>query len=55
MIGFNLCFMGMHVMGMFGLPRRVCVYEPCFQGLNSVSRIGGIFSVFSGFFLLYIL
>lgn len=55
MLGFNLCFFPMHFLGIYGLPRRVCSYEPCFQWVNTVCRVGGIFSVFSGFTLIYVI
>nr|QJP05723.1 cytochrome c oxidase subunit I [Clonorchis sinensis] len=54
MTGFNLCFFPMHFLGVYGLPRRVCSYEPCFQWLNTLCSMGAIFSVFSGFTLMYI-
>lgn len=55
MLGFNLCFFPMHFLGLHGLPRRVCVYEPCFQWLNTLARFGALLSVFSGFMLVFIL
>nr|QDA21736.1 cytochrome c oxidase subunit 1 [Amphimerus sp. JM-2019] len=55
MVGFNLCFFPMHFLGVYGLPRRVCSYEPCFQWMNTLCSIGGLLSVFSGFMLMYIL
>nr|ATY45994.1 cytochrome oxidase subunit 1 [Haplorchis taichui]AYV63041.1 cytochrome c oxidase subunit I [Haplorchis taichui] len=55
MVGFNLCFFPMHFLGFQGLPRRVCVYEPCFQWLNTMASLGGLLSVFSGFMLAFIL
>lgn len=54
MLGFNLCFFPMHFLGLHGLPRRVCVYEACFQKLKTLARMGGLVSVFSGFTLVYI-
>nr|AKP94295.1 cytochrome c oxidase subunit I [Diplostomum pseudospathaceum] len=54
MVGFNLCFFPMHYTGMYGLPRRVCVYDPAFFKLNLISNIGGLISVMSAFFLFYI-
>nr|QFS16012.1 cytochrome oxidase subunit I [Clonorchis sinensis] len=54
MTGFNLCFFPMHFLGVYGLPRRLCSYEPCFQWLNTLCSMGAIFSVFSGFTLMYI-
>nr|YP_010461155.1 cytochrome c oxidase subunit I [Carassotrema koreanum]UUF92004.1 cytochrome c oxidase subunit I [Carassotrema koreanum] len=55
MVGFNLCFFPMHFMGVYGLPRRVCCYEPSFYWLNAVATTGGLISVMSGFTLLFIL
>nr|QFS15968.1 cytochrome oxidase subunit I [Metagonimus suifunensis]QFS15969.1 cytochrome oxidase subunit I [Metagonimus suifunensis]QFS15970.1 cytochrome oxidase subunit I [Metagonimus suifunensis]QFS15971.1 cytochrome oxidase subunit I [Metagonimus suifunensis]QFS15972.1 cytochrome oxidase subunit I [Metagonimus suifunensis] len=55
MTGFNLCFFPMHFLGLHGLPRRVCSYEPCFQWLNTMASIGGLISIFSGFMLIFIL
>ncbi len=41
-IGFNLTFFPMHLMGLYGMPRRVYTYEPDFglTGLNLVSTVG---------------
>ncbi|KAA3669755.1 COX1 (mitochondrion) [Paragonimus westermani] len=55
MLGFNLCFFPMHYLGAYGLPRRVCNYEPAFQSLNNVSSVGALISVVSAFFLVFIL
>nr|YP_009533205.1 cytochrome c oxidase subunit I [Cyathocotyle prussica]AYH51390.1 cytochrome c oxidase subunit I [Cyathocotyle prussica] len=55
MVGFNLCFFPMHFMGLYGLPRRVCVYDPSFYWLNVLSSMGGLISVISAMFLLFIL
>lgn len=30
MFGFNLCFFPMHFLGLAGLPRRVCTFDPSF-------------------------
>nr|YP_009938512.1 cytochrome c oxidase subunit I [Prosthogonimus cuneatus]QNU39796.1 cytochrome c oxidase subunit I [Prosthogonimus cuneatus] len=54
MIGFNFCFFPMHFMGLFGLPRRVCSFDPCFIWLNSFSSWGALISVCSAFFLLFL-
>nr|QYC97733.1 cytochrome c oxidase subunit 1 [Diplostomoidea sp. MSB para 30071] len=54
MLGFNLCFFPMHYTGIFGLPRRVCVYDPSFFKINLISNFGALLSVVSGFFLLFI-
>ncbi|AGY60133.1 cytochrome c oxidase subunit I [Gloeobacter kilaueensis] len=40
-IGFNLCFLPMHQLGLQGMPRRVAQYAPQFQELNVVVSIGG--------------
>lgn len=55
MLGFNLCFFPMHYLGVAGLPRRVCCYDPAFQVFNSISTFGGILSAVSAFFLIFIL
>lgn len=55
MLGFNLCFFPMHYLGLCGLPRRVCCFDPIFHKLNVVSSIGGLLSCIRGFFLLFIL
>jgi cytochrome c oxidase subunit I+III len=40
--GFNLTFFPMHLMGLYGMPRRVYTYEPDFglTGLNLISTVG---------------
>jgi cytochrome c oxidase subunit 1 len=40
LIGFNLCFLPMHKLGMEGMPRRVAMYDPKFATLNLVCSIG---------------
>lgn len=55
MVGFNLCFFPMHFMGLAGLPRRVCSFDPSFYWLNMISRLGSIISAVTAFFLLFIL
>nr|ATY45996.1 cytochrome oxidase subunit 1 [Fasciolopsis buski] len=55
MFGFNLCFFPMHYLGMSGLPRRVCVYDPDFYWLNVLSSLGGVVSTVSAFFLFFVL
>lgn len=55
MTGFNLCFFPMHYFGYHGLPRRVCVFDPSFTWINLICTLGGLLSVRSGFFFLYIL
>lgn len=55
MVGFNLCFFPMHFLGLAGLPRRVCCYDPCFVWLNFVSSWGAVISVVRAFFLFFLL
>lgn len=55
MVGFNFCFFPMHFLGIYGLPRRVCSYDPSFYWLNSLSRLGSVLSVLSAFMLMFIL
>ncbi|XWK89110.1 MAG: cytochrome c oxidase subunit I [Phormidium sp.] len=40
LIGFNLCFLPMHKLGLEGMPRRVAEYDPKFATLNLVATIG---------------
>ncbi len=42
MIGFNLTFFGMHVLGLRGMPRRIADYAPDkgWAGLNTLATIG---------------
>ncbi len=40
-IGFNLCFLPMHQLGLQGMPRRVAEYATEFQGLNVLVSVGG--------------
>nr|WSP01972.1 cytochrome c oxidase subunit 1 [Allocreadium lobatum] len=54
MMGFNLCFFPMHYLGMSGLPRRVCSYDPSFYWLNSIASLGAFVSAVSAFFLCFI-
>jgi cytochrome c oxidase subunit I len=48
-IGFNLTFMVQHVLGMFGMPRRVFTYPPLpgWQTMNMISTIGAFILGFS--------
>ncbi|MFB2938298.1 cytochrome c oxidase subunit I [Aerosakkonemataceae cyanobacterium BLCC-F154] len=39
-IGFNLCFLPMHKLGLEGMPRRVAEYDPKFAGLNLMATVG---------------
>ncbi|MFB2834507.1 cytochrome c oxidase subunit I [Floridanema evergladense] len=40
LIGFNLCFLPMHKLGLEGMPRRVAEYDPKFATLNLMATIG---------------
>ncbi|MGB3404430.1 MAG: cytochrome c oxidase subunit I [Microcoleaceae cyanobacterium] len=40
LIGANMTFMPMHVLGLQGMPRRVAMYDPKFADLNMVCSIG---------------
>ena len=40
LIGANMTFMPMHVLGLQGMPRRVAMYDPKFADLNMVCTIG---------------
>nr|ATY45995.1 cytochrome oxidase subunit 1 [Fasciola gigantica] len=55
MVGFNMCFFPMHYLGMCGLPRRVCVYDPDFYWLSVVSSVGAFISAGSAFLFLFVL
>lgn len=55
MVGFKLCFFPMHVLGMRGLPRRVCNYDAGYYWIHNLCRLGSFMSVVSGFVLFYIL
>jgi cytochrome c oxidase subunit 1 len=39
-IGMNLTFLPMHWLGMWGMPRRVAVYDPQFQTWNQIESLG---------------
>ena len=49
LIGFNLTFMVQHVLGMFGMPRRVFTYPalPGWEAMNMISTIGAFILGFS--------
>ncbi len=49
LIGFNLTFMIQHVLGMFGMPRRVFTYPPLpgWETMNMISTIGAFVLGFS--------
>jgi cytochrome c oxidase subunit 1 len=40
LIGFNLCFLPMHYLGLMGMPRRVAEYDPQFATVNAVCSVG---------------
>ncbi len=40
LLGFNLCFFPMHILGLQGMPRRVAQYDPQFAPLNMVATAG---------------
>jgi cytochrome c oxidase subunit I len=42
LIGFNLCFMPMHWLGLQGMPRRVAEYDPQFAFINQICTVGSI-------------
>ncbi len=39
-LGFNLCFMPMHWLGLNGMPRRVAEYDPQFATVNLICTVG---------------
>ncbi len=40
LVGFNLCFLPMHYLGLMGMPRRVAEYDPQFATINTICSIG---------------
>jgi cytochrome c oxidase subunit I len=48
-VGFNLTFMIQHVLGMYGMPRRVFTYPPLpgWEAMNMISTIGAFTLAFS--------
>ena len=40
LVGFNLCFLPMHKVGLAGMPRRVAEYDPQFAAINLICSIG---------------
>ncbi|MBD2311579.1 cytochrome c oxidase subunit I [Desertifilum sp. FACHB-1129] len=40
LVGFNMCFLPMHWLGLQGMPRRVAEYDPEFATINLVCTIG---------------
>nr|YP_010166578.1 cytochrome c oxidase subunit I [Tamerlania zarudnyi]QRV61247.1 cytochrome c oxidase subunit I [Tamerlania zarudnyi] len=54
MVGFNLCFFPMHFLGIGGLPRRVCNFDPSYYWAHSLSSWGAMISVCSAFFFMFL-
>ncbi|HEX2905273.1 MAG TPA: cbb3-type cytochrome c oxidase subunit I, partial [Phototrophicaceae bacterium] len=52
-VGFFFTFFPMHIIGMLGMPRRVAVYFPEYQGLNALASFGAFTLGISTFFLVY--
>lgn len=46
-VGFNLCFLPMHYLGLMGMPRRVAEYDPQFATINNLCSIGSYILAFS--------
>jgi cytochrome c oxidase subunit I len=42
LVGFNLCFLPMHWLGLQGMPRRVVQYDPQFTTVNQVCTVGAV-------------
>jgi cytochrome c oxidase subunit I len=51
-IGFLASFMPMHISGMLGMPRRVAVYLPEFQTLNTITSLGAFVLGLSTFIII---
>ncbi|MDX2230854.1 MAG: cytochrome c oxidase subunit I [Leptolyngbyaceae cyanobacterium bins.349] len=49
LIGFNLCFLPMHKLGLEGMNRRIAEYDPKFAALNLVCTIGSYILAVSTF------
>jgi cytochrome c oxidase subunit 1 len=52
-VSFFLTFFPMHFAGMLGMPRRVAVYAPEFQSINTIISLAGFVLGLSTFILLY--
>jgi cytochrome c oxidase subunit 1 len=54
LIGFNIAFFPMHILGLMGMPRRVYTYTPDmgWQGLNLLSSVGAL--IFASSFALLV-
>lgn len=46
-VGFNLCFLPMHYLGLMGMPRRVAEYDPQFATINNLCSLGSYILAFS--------
>jgi cytochrome c oxidase subunit 1 len=53
LVGFNLCFLPMHKLGLEGMNRRVAEYDPKFAALNLVVSIGAYILAVSTFPFLF--
>ena len=53
LVGFNLCFLPMHKLGLEGMNRRVAEYDPKFAALNLVCTIGAYLLAVSTFPFLF--
>lgn len=49
LVGFNLCFLPMHYLGLQGMPRRVAEYDPQFATVNMVCTVGSFLLAISTF------
>jgi len=52
-VGFNLCFLPMHLLGLQGMPRRVAQYDPQFASINVICSIGAFILAISTFPFLF--
>jgi cytochrome c oxidase subunit 1 len=52
-VGFNLCFLPMHLLGLQGMPRRVSQYDPQFASINVICTIGAFLLAISTFPFLF--
>ena len=52
-IGFNLCFLPMHILGLQGMPRRVAQYDPQFASINVICSVGAFLLAISTFPFLF--
>jgi cytochrome c oxidase subunit 1 len=52
-VGFFFTFFPQHLLGMLGMPRRVAVYAPEYQGLNALVSIASFVLGVSTFIILY--